>query len=372
MYFIIIFFNLISLSVLDASANTGNSPQGLYGTVLTGGQKLYSAPQFNQSNFLCNLNIGDTLGLTGQLGGKNRNTFSALIKSNSCNASRGYIYGPPFTKVRHVGGNKNTSPVLVRGGSDYSNIYGSVDKKNINCKVARDTLVYAVGPAFSNPRLTKVQLPQYTKCKSSSGYISSDDIVESSFDNWVTFDKNTPSYEGSDPDEKTESQGPCLTCYSTKTSPKSKKNFIDLKQTVKGLGADKRIDYMINYAEKNKEPKSTGWCYRYVKKALQASGLASKYLEGASAKNAGGPLKAEGFKNLMDVPKGVNKIKSPYNAPMGAILVYSGGEHGHIEIKTKNGFISDYESKMARTGSSQSAISGRNRTLIGVYVKGAS
>jgi len=71
-----------------------------------------------------------------------------------------------------------------------------------------------------------------------------------------------------------------------------------------------------------------------------------------------------------------NHIKTPYDAPVGSVLVYEGygakkgGDRGYksgnIEIRTEKGFISDYYSETARTGATSA---GRSRRLIGVYIK---
>ena len=46
-----------------------------------------------------------------------------------------------------------------------------------------------------------------------------------------------------------------------------------------------------------------------------------------------------GFKKL--------PIRDPYAAPLGAVIVYGKGSNGagHVELRTKNGFVSDYTSK---------------------------
>jgi hypothetical protein len=38
-------------------------------------------------------------------------------------------------------------------------------------------------------------------------------------------------------------------------------------------------------------------------------------------------------------------IRDPNAAPIGAVLVYGNKNHGHVEIRTKDGFVSDYHSK---------------------------
>jgi hypothetical protein len=46
-----------------------------------------------------------------------------------------------------------------------------------------------------------------------------------------------------------------------------------------------------------------------------------------------------GFKRL--------SMRDPYAAPVGAVIVYGRGSHGagHVELRTRDGFVSDYHSK---------------------------
>lgn len=93
---------------------------------------------------------------------------------------------------------------------------------------------------------------------------------------------------------------------------------------------------------------STGYCYRWVKEALQHSGASSDYMPGQAAKNAGPALEARGFRNVLGAPG--NAVRSAYDAPVGAVLVYGPApgatdknvRWGHIEIRTERGFASDY------------------------------
>jgi hypothetical protein len=112
---------------------------------------------------------------------------------------------------------------------------------------------------------------------------------------------------------------------------------------------------------------SQGMCYRYVKRAMLKS-MVPEYLEGVSAYQAKGKLEKYCFRNIMNSKR---SGMTPRQAPVGSILVYSGDNiHGHIEIKTSpTQFCSDYCGGV-RTGSLD-AISGRRRTLIGIYVKPA-
>lgn len=54
-------------------------------------------------------------------------------------------------------------------------------------------------------------------------------------------------------------------------------------------------------------------------------------------------------------------ITNPFEAPVGAILVYGGGGSGHVEIRTPDGFVSDFANPRPS-----------KRPLIGVYVSSTS
>jgi len=145
--------------------------------------------------------------------------------------------------------------------------------------------------------------------------------------------------------------------------PKEKKGFFSWfrpRSKVKERQPTARDLAAIRYAMAHKYRKSKKVCYRKVKDALLAAGLVTKDLVGGSAKTAGAQLLQHHYKKIA--------ITNPYLAPVGAVLVYTGGKHGHIEIRTPSGFVSDYYSPNARTGASQVGI-GRGRQLIGVYIK---
>lgn len=133
-----------------------------------------------------------------------------------------------------------------------------------------------------------------------------------------------------------------------------------------------KVTNMIRYGMRNKHRSTQRLCYRYVKRALQASDLVNEYPEGVKATQAIGDLKKEGFKNLMDSPKFKNL--TPETAPKGAVLVYCRSINngrcdsvhpGHAEIKTdwgsKGGYVSDF------FRSTDQPLYGRK--LIGVMVK---
>ena len=104
-------------------------------------------------------------------------------------------------------------------------------------------------------------------------------------------------------------------------------------------------------AEQRARAHSASRCWRYVKKALLAAEAVDTYPKTAYAKQAGGELASNyGFKRI--------KVSNPYDAPIGSILVYGGRGAGHVEIRTADGFVSDFKSKKPS-----------KRPLIGVYVK---
>jgi len=120
-------------------------------------------------------------------------------------------------------------------------------------------------------------------------------------------------------------------------------------------GHDSRIDprclKAARIADARSFPHSRLLCWQYVKHALLDAGAVARYPSTNYAFQAGLELTSRyGFIRL--------PIYNPYRAPVGAVLVYRGGSAGHVEIRTENGFASDYHSHWAC----------RYR-LIGVYAK---
>lgn len=105
-------------------------------------------------------------------------------------------------------------------------------------------------------------------------------------------------------------------------------------------------------AQERAHARSKSRCWRYVKTALMAAGAISSYPKTAYAKQAGDELVRDyGFKRL--------PIRDPYAAPVGAVLVYgSRRAAGHVEIRTRTGFVSDFENKKPS-----------KRPLIGIFAK---
>lgn len=117
---------------------------------------------------------------------------------------------------------------------------------------------------------------------------------------------------------------------------------------------DPRLARAATIADERARAHSRSRCWRYVKEALLASGAVTTYPKTALAKQAGEELVRDyGFKKL--------PIRDPYKAPVGSVLVYYKGRNrpGHVEIRTKTGFVSDFRSKDAS-----------RHPLLGVYGKG--
>lgn len=110
----------------------------------------------------------------------------------------------------------------------------------------------------------------------------------------------------------------------------------------------------VEIAERRAHSRSTRRCWRYVKLALLEANVVEEYPGTVYAKQAGRELmQNHGFIKL----EGLN---CPFEAPVGSVLVYGGRGPGHVEFRTKNGFVSDFRSERPS-----------RRPLVGVYVKGS-
>ena len=101
---------------------------------------------------------------------------------------------------------------------------------------------------------------------------------------------------------------------------------------------DPKLTRAATLAEERAHAQSQAQCWHYVKHALFSAGVIDSYPKTANAAEAGDELMHNyGFKRL--------PIRDPYKAPVGAVLVYGNKNRGHVEIRTKDGFVSDYHSK---------------------------
>src|SRR5437879_9359128 len=115
---------------------------------------------------------------------------------------------------------------------------------------------------------------------------------------------------------------------------------------------DPKLRRAATIAEERARAHSLSKCWHYVKEALVAAGVVKSRPQTLLAKQAGQELvKNYGFKKL--------PVTNPYEAPVGAVLVYGANRAaGHVEIRTENGFASDFRSKTPS-----------RRPLLGVFAK---
>ena len=114
---------------------------------------------------------------------------------------------------------------------------------------------------------------------------------------------------------------------------------------------DHRMQWAVKIAETCARSRSTRRCWRYVKQALLKANLVESYPGTTYAKSAGVELsRNHGFKKIA--------VSNPFKAPLGAVLVYGGKGAGHVELRSEDGFVSDFKSPKPS-----------KRPLIGVYVK---
>lgn len=101
---------------------------------------------------------------------------------------------------------------------------------------------------------------------------------------------------------------------------------------------DPRLRRAATIAQERANAHSRARCWRYVKEALVASGVITSYPKTNYASEAGEELvRNYGFKRL--------PVRDQFAAPVGAVLVFGHGSTGHVVIRTKTGFVSDYWTK---------------------------
>jgi hypothetical protein len=152
-----------------------------------------------------------------------------------------------------------------------------------------------------------------------------------------------PHYNFKDPDGRQESV-PVITHYYP-------------NQIVHPLGTtdrhlDPKLSRAATIAQERAHAHSRSMCWHYVKEALLASGVIDSRPKSEYARDAAQDLVSNyGFKKL--------SVRDPFAAPIGSVLVYGTNRSvGHVEIRTKDGFVSDFRSPTPS-----------HRPLIGVYAK---
>tara|TARA_B100001248_G_C27399060_1_gene468346 strand:- start:4683 stop:5705 length:1023 start_codon:yes stop_codon:yes gene_type:complete len=127
------------------------------------------------------------------------------------------------------------------------------------------------------------------------------------------------------------------------------------------------VNQMILYGLKVYRDSSLSLCYAYVKQMLSdGGGLISLYPGGSIAYHATKELPKAGFVDLLDNPYYQDLIQEPEQAPRGSVLVYRRRNRpGHIEIRTRDGFLSDYYSSKPITKTKNGAL----YSLESVFIK---
>jgi hypothetical protein len=115
---------------------------------------------------------------------------------------------------------------------------------------------------------------------------------------------------------------------------------------------DPKLRRAATIAQERAHAHSLSKCWHFVKEALVAAGVVKSRPQTPLAKQAGQELVNNyGFKKL--------PVSNPYEAPVGSVLVYDAKRAaGHVEIRTENGFVSDFRSKTPS-----------RRPLLGVFAK---
>ena len=115
---------------------------------------------------------------------------------------------------------------------------------------------------------------------------------------------------------------------------------------------DPKLRRAATIAQERAHAHSLSKCWHFVKEALVAAGVVKSRPQTTLAKQAGQELVNNyGFKKL--------PVSNPYEAPVGSVLVYDAKRAaGHVEIRTENGFVSDFRSKTPS-----------RRPLLGVFAK---
>ena len=115
---------------------------------------------------------------------------------------------------------------------------------------------------------------------------------------------------------------------------------------------DPKLSRAATIAQERAHAHSRSMCWHAVKEALLASGVIDSRPKSEYARDAAQDLVSNyGFKKL--------SVHDPFAAPIGSVLVYGTSRSvGHVEIRTKDGFVSDFRSPTPS-----------HRPLIGVYAK---
>jgi hypothetical protein len=98
--------------------------------------------------------------------------------------------------------------------------------------------------------------------------------------------------------------------------------------------------------------------FRYDRRMMEAAEIAANRAGSSSSQSCWRYVKTALLRaQIIDSFRKLN-VSDPYKAPPGSVLVYGGAGAGHVELRSKEGFVSDFVSAKPSP-----------RPLIGVYVK---
>ena len=279
-----------------------------------------------------------------------------------------------------------------------------------NFNTSDDNIVGVLAPGSTFTVLQKKMLGKAEAMQVRVTSIPPPGYVKLAKEYWV-YKPNDKDFVQTSAEDKVATEGrstsaPCAGCtdpvqQATATSTRNTGDIADISRTItarenqppgtldeiiKKYSESDEVKYSITYALKHKKAKSQGYCYRSVKRALYAAppgkkGLVPERMWDQAALMAKKNLKKYDFINLLDTEPYKTLMKSPSQAPKGAVLVYSSGipcgetvtDCGHIEIKTndagKPGYVSDYYSNDAINETPAARRYGTNYKLVGVMIK---
>lgn len=187
-------------------------------------------------------------------------------------------------------------------------------------------------------------------------------------DKWLKVDHRktprtslNPAVRGGQPTVST-SQRPTTsfnTSYARRSASQTSSRFETLDRSKLPVGyrpastmvSNHRLLQAASIAVNRAHKYSRSRCWRYVKTALLEAEVIDSYPKTGYAKQAAWEL-------VQDYGFVRTHISNPFAAPVGSVLVYGGRGAGHVEIRTREGFVSDFVS-----------LKPSPRPLIGVFVK---
>ncbi len=217
--------------------------------------------------------------------------------------------------------------------------------------------IYSLLPALAVTLVTSIISLSSAEAQDNSGLsVGKIRFGKQSDDKWLTVDMKRKT-SGSGPTVGTNStqsffsRSPRTSATTTYFDVSARNSLPTSYPAASSTVSNHRLLQAASIAVNNARGHSTGSCWRYVKSALLKSETIDSYPKTGYAKQAASELVHDyGFVRTT--------ISNPFAAPIGSVLVYGGNGAGHVEIRTRTGFVSDFVSQKPSS-----------RPLIGVFVK---